>query len=264
MPTLGRFGARTVALALPLLAACASTANRAASVSSEPKGRVEDNTVQIITPRVVRDDKYVEAAFRVKKDSYVAVFALDYDGRARVLFPASPDDSGRARANTEYQLPKFFAGLGAARFAMYRGGQSGAALAQSGGLIYAVASERPLQLRRLSNESGQWNEPLIEHLTWSVTYKGVASAVGRALVPDGQDFDTSVSGFNGAVRHQRGLASLTPRGCDSGSSSPSGRSGTNGLTYTTVYVNGIQYTRLTSTNECGGSSVRWLPDAPGR
>jgi hypothetical protein len=264
MPTLGRLGASAFALALPLVGACASTGSRAASTTNGPSGGVEENILEILTPRVLRDDQYVEAAFRVKKDAYVVVFALDNDGRARMLFPASPDDSSRARANTVYPLPKFFAGLGAARFAMYGGSQRGAALAQSGGLIYAVASKQPLQLRRLSNESGEWNEPLIEHLTWSVTYKGVASAVGRALVPDGQDFDTSVSGFSGAVRNPRGLASLTPRGCDSGSSSPSGRSGTSGLTYTTVYVNGVQYMRLTSTNECGGSSVRWLPDVPGR
>lgn len=265
MPTLGRLAAYVVALGFPLMAACASTRGRAASPRDGSERSVEGLAVQIITPRVLRADRTVEASFRVNKDAYVAVFALDYDGRARMLFPASPIDSGLARADTVYQLPRFFAGQGTARFATYPGSANGAPLAQSGGLIYTVASDRPLQLRRLANTSGEWNELLLERLTWNVGYKGVASAVGGAVTSAKQDFQTSVSKFTaGPLNPAYGLASLMPRGCDAGASSPSGKTAPSAQTVTHVYVDGVQYARLTRTTECGGSTVTWLPSVPGR
>ena len=265
MPTRGRLGAYVFALAFPVMAACSSTRGRAASPRDASEPRVESRAVEITTPRVLRADRLVEASFRVDKDAYVVVFALDYDGRARVLFPASPGDSGLARADTVYQLPRFFAGQGTARFAMYPGSTNGAPLAQSGGLIYTVASDRPLHLQRLANNSGEWNELLLERLTWNVSYKGVASAVGGALTSSRQDFRTSLSKFTaGPLNPAYGLASMTPRGCDAGASSPSGKSAATAQTVTHVYVNGVQYARLTRTTECGGSTVTWLPNVPGR
>ena len=219
--------------------------------------------MQIITPRILREDRAVEAALRVSRAAYVAVFALDYDGRARMLFPASPADTGLVHPDTVYQLPRFFAGLGTARFAVNGGSANGAPLAQSGGLIYTVTSDRPLQLRRLAKDAGEWNELLLERLTWNVSYKGVASNVAQALTTARQDFHTGVSKFTaGPLNPAHGLGSVAARGCDA--ASPSGRLPANAQTAIHVYVDGVQYTRLTRTTECGGSTVTWLPTAPGR
>jgi hypothetical protein len=282
MSTIWQSGGRAPLLALPFLAACASAAGTANRVRYGPEDlarvrdsievaaleRSEEPRVQIITPSILGADRFVESAIRVNRDAYVGVFAIDYDGRARVLFPELPSESGLVKAGGRLTLPKFFAGFGTARFALNPGSRYGLLQpmygGRSGGLIYAIASDRPLQFQRLANDDDDWDEYEIERQTWNVSYNGVAYALGRVLSLTGQDFDTDFSGFTQTVRHPGYVfASFTPTACSQNALAVQEAEGRSAV-YTNIRyeeIDGIQYARLSPVIPCGSGS-RPVPFRP--
>ena len=276
MPRLVRVHARFLALALPLLGGCATAgspihgssqygellhlrdslvqlveAQRSEAASRPPR-------IRIITPSILGASRFVESAFRVDEDAYVAVVAVDYDGFAHVVFPASPTESGFVRANTLYALPKFHAGFGVERLANVPGrwSRTGSALASTtAGLIFAVASDRPLQLQRLATDDGEWDEYTIEQMLWGVSYNSASYALGRTLSLTGQDFETDFSGFTDSRgRPSYMFASLEAPICQP-EDRPLYEQYYEPLPYagiTNVLIGGVQYAQIAVADGCGG------------
>lgn len=283
MPRFARVGSHILGLAIPLLAGCASAGVSPARARYRPEDfqrlrdsveavaaeRASEPRVRIITPALLGADRFVESAFRVSEDAYVVIVAVDYDGFARVVFPESPSETGFVKANTLYKLPTFFAGFGSravvsyagSMFARPRGGGGG-----SSGLIFAVASERPLQLQRLATNDGDWNEWAIEDLLWGRSYNSGAYALGRVLALTGQEFDTDFAGFTqGQGRPAYMFASLSDP-CH-----PDARSVYEqyyqpvpqyGIAY--VEIDGIQYARIAVDHGCGSYTHQLVPVGPVR
>ena len=283
MPRFARAGIRSVGLLITLAAGCVSAGGPASPVRYRPEDffrlrdsaaaaaaeRASEPRIRIITPTILGGDRFVESAFRVSDDAYVMVVAVDYDGRAHVVFPESPNSSELARMNTLYQLPKFFAGFGTERLALSPGSRYGMfhpSLGRTSGLIFAVASDRPLQLQRLATDDGEWNEFAIERLLWNRSFNSAGYALGRVLTLTGQEFDTDYSGFIQGLRNPGfRFASLTPSACDAAYfSAPQG----NGQPWyagdvTYVEIEGILYARLTRPSACpDGSSSRLVLIGP--
>ena len=283
MPRFARAGFRSVGLLMTLAAGCVSAGGPPSSVRYRPEDflRVRDSAeaaaaeraseprVRIITPTILGADRFVESAFRVNADAYVMVVAVDYDGRAHVVFPESPNASELARANTLYQLPKFFAGFGTERLALYpasRYGMFHPSLGQSSGLIFAVASDRPLQLQRLATDDGEWNDFAIERLLWNRSYNGAGHALGRVLTLTGQDFDTDYSGFTQGLRNPGYMfASFASPMCGAYARTASDWNDRPWFAASIAYVeiDGILYARLTRPYECrNGANYELVPLGP--
>ncbi len=283
MPRCARVGARILGLAVPLVAGCVSAGVTSSRVQYQPEdfARLRDSVeavaaqrageprVHIITPAILGARRFVESAFRVNEDAYVVVVAVDYDGFARVVFPESPTQSGFARANVVYQLPEFFAGFGAQRFSSFAGSHFSAlspSFGRTSGLIFAVASERPLQLQRLATDDGAWDEYAIERLLWARSFNSGAYALGNALSLTGQRFDTEFSGFTqGHGRPSYMFAQLNSRACDAASRSLYDEyyqpAETRSITY--VAIGGIKFARIETFDACSGqTSYQLLPMGP--
>jgi len=156
----------------------------------------------LVPPAVFASPRYVEASFRVTDDAYVMVVAVDLDRRVRVLYPESSDESGFAARRDQHRLTRFFAGFGG-RSAGYSGVDARYDLSQrispfgGGGVLLAIASDRPLQLERLQDADGDWDEHQLSQLVFEQSLAGAAQAIGRALVLTGQEFHTDYTTFTG-------------------------------------------------------------------
>ena len=110
-------------------------------------------------------NRSLHAYFRTEQQAYVMVGHLGGDGRIRVLYPESPDESGFIRGKKSYQtvstsahydaIPSLFSytvsqyrGLGA-RFDSYDG--------RGHGYVFLIASRRPLRYNLLYDYAG-WAE----------------------------------------------------------------------------------------------------------
>ncbi|MFL5618376.1 MAG: DUF4384 domain-containing protein, partial [Gemmatimonadaceae bacterium] len=269
MPRFTRVGSGILGLAMPLVVGCVSSgvspgharyrsddfARLLDSAQAAAPERAGKPRVHIITPGSLAASGWVESAFRVSEDAYVTLVAVDYDGRARVIFPEAPSESGFARANTLYRLPRFFAGFGTQRLASFAGSRyrmSGSSFGRTSGLIFAIASDRPLQLQRIATDDGEWDTYAIERILWGRSYSGGGYALGKALALTGQEFNTEFSGFTLGTSHPGYMfASVDSPICDGGSwsffdqlYSPE----VSGISY--VDIDGVRYARFAVINGC--------------
>lgn len=168
-----------------------------ADMASAPRIRL------VVPPAMYASTRFVEASFRVTEDAYVMVVAVDLDRRVRVLYPESPDESGFAAMRDQHRLTRFFAGFGGpsagySRFdARYDINQRISPFG-GGGVLLAIASDRPLQLERLQDDGGDWDEHLLAQLVFDQSLAGAAQTVGRAVVLTGQEFNTDYTTFTGS------------------------------------------------------------------
>ncbi|MEO7714177.1 MAG: hypothetical protein ABIV10_14770 [Gemmatimonadaceae bacterium] len=230
--------------------------------SLKPDEVVAAPRIRLVIPSAtLAASQYVNAAFHLSADAYVLIVGVDQDRRVRVLYPESPQQSGFAAYKSVHRLPSFFAGFGqsrqASRFdAMY----SSQRISPIGGtgLLLAVASDRPLQLDRVLDESGEWDEQALQRLVYDESLPGAAHALGRAMVLTGQDYNVDYSTFGGS-RVLNGYGTLASRGFDEcgygngfdfgtyASASPTRLVG--------VFVrNGVRVARYATGGSCGGAS----------
>jgi hypothetical protein len=131
----------------------------------------------------------VRANFHLDRDAYVVMGHIDADGNVRIVYPASPGDSGFVRAKEAYHTDEFFAGFNAE----YRARERDRALvrgpmrdmdAYDGGLgyLFLIASSHPLQMDSLAT-NGKWN-----------TYELDGDDYMRDPLPDVKDLATKVAG----------------------------------------------------------------------
>ena len=216
----------------------AASALEADEVASAPRIRL------YVPPVGFRLDRYVETSFHLSGDAYVLVVAVDLDRRVRVLYPELPDGSGFAAQRESNRLPRFFAGFGTANVYGSRAYFSRYDITQrispfgGGGVILAVASDRPLQFERLVGPDGYWDENELSQLVFDQTMPGAAYALGRSVVLTGQEYNVDYTTFTGD-RSFAGYALAAYRlgdGCDLSS----------GLTRTSSYVYGWNGVRTPS------------------
>jgi hypothetical protein len=230
-----------------------SLAAAEASVSVAPM-------VRIVTAPSLGADRFVEPTLQLSADAYAAVIAVDYDGRAHVIFPERSSASTLVRRDDARPVGRFFAGFGSERPTAFAGSRYGLlhrALASTIGRIFAVASDRPLRLDALASASGEWSEPAIEELLRGLDANGAARALGEAVTAADQDFDTDVASFTesaaplGARFASFGAAGCTADAVASGAASVPRRA----VRY--VEMDGVQYARLVETPGCAsGTSAR--------
>jgi hypothetical protein len=272
MPRFARAGSCIVGFAIPLVVACTSAGVSPGWVRYEPgqfaqlqdslkraaQERASEPRIRIITPSILGLNRFVESSFRVSEDAYVAVVAVDYDGWAHVVYPESPGASGLVEANTLYRLPTFFAGFGSQRLVSFAGGRPRASSPQrTSGLIFAVASDRPLQLQRLATNDGDWDVFAIERLLWGRSFNDGAFALGRTLTLTGQDFDIDFSGFTqGTGRPSYMFASLDAGACYADMPSLYAPLYSTDVRTVIAYVeiDGIQYVRMAFADACSGNT----------
>lgn len=211
---------RRSSLALLALAGCASLQTAPPPSADAPSARVarvldslssaDDDALAaaprirlVVPPAIYYATRYVDASFRVTDDAYTMVLAVDLDRRVHVVYPETPDESGFASKAGPTRLTRFFAGFGgpiAGGYSVYdaRYGMS-ERLSRfgAGGVLIAVASDRPLQFDRLVGADGDWDEGRLEALVFEQTLPGAAQSLGRALVLTGQEFSTDYSTFGG-------------------------------------------------------------------
>ncbi|MCY7380085.1 MAG: hypothetical protein LH467_12215 [Gemmatimonadaceae bacterium] len=231
--------------------------------SLKPDEVVAAPRIRLVIPSAtLATSQYVNAAFHLSADAYVLVVAVDQDRRVRVLYPESPEQSGFAAQRTVHRLPSFFAGFGlarpASRFDEINATQRISPIVGVG-VMLAVASDRPLQLDRVLDEAGEWDEQSLQRLVYDQSLAGAAHALGGAMVLTGQDYNVDYSTFGGS-RVLNGYGTLASRGfnaCGYGygfdsfgtyaSASPTRLVG--------VYVrNGVRIARYASSGSCGDVS----------
>ena len=232
--------------------------------SLKPDEVVAAPRVRLVIPSAtLATSQYVNAAFHLSADAYVLVVAVDQDRRLRVLFPESPQQSGFAAQKSVHRLPSFFAGFGhagqASRIdAMYSSQLISPVVGV--GLLLAVASDRPLQLDRLLDESGEWDERTLQSLVYDQSLAGAAHALGRATVLTGQEYNVDYSTLGGS-RMLNGYATLASRGFDA-CGYGSGFDGFGAYVPTAsstrlvgVFVrDGVRVARYSTGGSCGGAS----------
>lgn len=105
----------------------------------------------------------VRANFHLDRDAYVVVGHIDADGEVRIVYPASPDDSGFVRADKAHHTDDFFAGFNAEYRARARDradvhGPWRDPNSYDGGLgyVFLIASAHPLNTDSLATK-GKWN-----------------------------------------------------------------------------------------------------------
>jgi len=265
------------AFALPLLAGCVSMGTPSPQVTTygpEAFERIRDSVygtpardasareaprVTIITPATMDASRYVDASVRVSDDAYVAVLAVDNDGRVRMLYPESPSEAGLVSAAKAQPLRRFFSGFGTLGLSrLGTASYSAQALSQRanrGGVIIAVASREPLQLARIADGNGDWDEDALEQLVLEKSVSSAAYALGNTLSLTGQQFDTDYSGFVESSR----LASFAyaPYGTNPCSSDQSGTL----VDYAprasfSTGSDGTRYITMTSGDPCFGFTQR--------
>ncbi|HUQ46125.1 MAG TPA: hypothetical protein VM033_05705 [Gemmatimonadaceae bacterium] len=241
-------------------------------VASAPRIRL------VVPPVSYAGSQYVEASFQLSADAYVLVVAVDLDRRIRVLYPETPEESGFAARSSPHRLTRFFAGFSRSnRSSGYdaRYGMTGRiSPVGGGGVLLAVASDRPLQLERLTGVGGDWDEPTLMQLIFDESLSGAAHAVGRAVVLTGQDFNTDYSTFSGrrSLTAYRSFASSSFGGCGDGygyeyadvsgfgtSSYPNGYAGQAPRLIGLYQRNGQTFARYASGGGCGGVSYYDVP-----
>lgn len=147
--------------------------------------------VRLYVPTYGLASSRLDSYLRLDEPGYALVVAVDYDRRVRVLYPDTPAEAGWVATTDRLRLPEIFRGFGApvrdARFSFMRAG-----------VIYAVASDRPLQLERLRDEDGEWNEEALVHVLDVSSVATGAYRLARAVTLTGQEYSTDYSGFNGS------------------------------------------------------------------
>ncbi|HEY2067756.1 MAG TPA: hypothetical protein VGG84_17520, partial [Gemmatimonadaceae bacterium] len=208
---------RVMVALVVVLPGCATVAPRAES-PAERYLRVRDS-VEALTAMQSADEapeirlfvrpnyglqptSYVDVDFRTEDDSYAFVLAVDYDNRVRVLYPETPAAMGLVSSRQRPEMRPFFAGFGGLpqnpRYRFLRGG-----------VIVALASARPLQLQRLADSRGGWDEGAILRLLDRSNVLQGAEELGRALTLLDQDYSYDYSTFKTPAMH---AASLVSRG----------------------------------------------------
>jgi hypothetical protein len=176
-------------------------------VVSAPRIRI------VIPPATYASTRYVDASFHVSEDAYVLVVAVDLDGQLRVVYPEAPDQTGFAARSRPMRLTRFFAGFGGPRAGTWSRYEAQYAITQrispfgGGGVLLAIASDRPLQYERLIGADGDWDEQQLAQIVFDQSLPGAAHALGRALVLTGQEYNTDYTTFAGR-RFLGGYASL--------------------------------------------------------
>jgi hypothetical protein len=223
---------RTLLLVVPFLAGCASAGSPPGTYTPADRFLAVQDSIGSGT-RVDRGDaphirvavmpstssEFVDAAFHVSETAYAFVAVVDLDRRIRVLYPESPADAGLASSGERHPLNRFFAGfgntsLGSAsryRLASYTTAFRRITPFEGGGVIIAIASERPLQLDRLATRSGDWDEDALEEYLFNTTAATGAYALGRALTVSGQEFTSDIESI--ARPRSQFAASSFGRGC---------------------------------------------------
>ncbi|HEV7992623.1 MAG TPA: hypothetical protein VGP25_12415 [Gemmatimonadaceae bacterium] len=231
---------------------------------AEQAGQREEPRVRIIAPPTLGIDRYVDATVRVSQDAYVLVVAADLDGRIRVIYPESPDESGFVSASAPHKLSKFFAGFGA--LGSSRFGRSAFSVqpvsryAQRGALV-AIASERPLQLAKITDANGDWDEAALERLVYGRSPQSAGYALGSELSLAGQGFDTDFSGLT--LWGTPSLYSLASVGSALCESELTGALYYDGPRPTTFFVqDGTRYAVITTGDACGGYQTHTVPAGP--
>ena len=147
---------------------------------------------------VAKSSGYLQPAFRLTDDAYVLIAVVDRDRRVDVLYPESPTPPGVAAKRGATQLERFFGGFG---------GRSGTSTARDeerlsrfglGGVLLAIASDRPLQLQRLADANGDWDLPKVEQLVFDHNVASAAYYVAEAIALDGQDYTTDYLIYDGS------------------------------------------------------------------
>ena len=235
-----------------------------AAARSEEEAGGRDARVKIIAPSMIGVDHYVDASVRVTQDAYVIVVASDLDGRFRVVFPESPEQSGFVSAAVPRRMSKFFAGFGT--FGSARFGRSAFSVQPVSrftprGVMVAIASDRPLQFERLTDRNGDWDEVKLEQLAHARGATAIGYALGSQLTLAGQTVDADYSGFTRfASLPQYSLANLGSNLCESDA--------TNALYFdpppATRYFerNGVMYAVIYSGDACSGYEQRIVPVNP--
>ncbi|MEO8563843.1 MAG: hypothetical protein ABI601_17320 [bacterium] len=220
--------------------------------------------VRIIAPSMIGADAFVNASVRVNEDAYVLVVASDLDGRFRVVFPDSPDESGFVSAVVPRKVTKFFAGFGV--FGSARYGRSAFSVQPVSrftprGVMVAIASDRPLQFERLVDRNGDWDDFKLEQLAYGRGTTGIGYVVGSQVALAGQEFDADYSGFSQfASPAHYGTASLGSGLCES--------EFTNAMYFdpppATRYFerDGVVYQVITTGDACSGYQTITLPVNP--
>jgi hypothetical protein len=157
--------------------------------------------------------RYVDASFQVPEGAFVMVVAVDLDRRIRVVFPEKPDQSGFVARNNSTHMTRFFTGFGYARnFGRYSSFYSVSqpiTRYSGGGVLLAIASDKPLQFDRLIDSDGEWNEKLLERVVFDVSARTAARALGKAVTIAGQEFGLDYSSFRG---FNSGISSFASNG----------------------------------------------------
>jgi hypothetical protein len=184
-------------------------------VVSAPRIRI------VIPPATYASTRFVDASFHVSEDAYVFVVAVDLDGQLRVVYPEAPDQTGFAARSTPMRLTRFFGGFGGPRTGAWSRYEARYSPMQrispfgGGGVLLAIASDRPLQYDRLIGGDGDWDEQQLAQIVFDQSLPGAAHALGRALVLTGQEYNTDYTTFAGrrSLGGYTTLASSSYDGC---------------------------------------------------
>jgi hypothetical protein len=209
---------------------------------------------------------YVDAGFQVSEDAYVMIVAVDLDRRVRVVFPEAPDESGYVTAHSSKRITRFFAGFGpiSRRYANFSLATQPITRNGGGGILLAIASNRPLQLGGLADGEGDFNEESIARLVFNASAPSAAYSLGRAVTRSGQQFNTDYSSFGGGLGGHGTFASnsfsecggLAGFGYDGFADSYSNGSLANGDAPFVIYFrsNGVLYAQYLNGGRCGRAS----------
>ena len=293
MPRALGWVSRKAVVGVVVLAGCASVP-RAPSSRSESAGAVYARMLDSIelarslksdevaaAPRIrlvipsatFAASQYVNASFHLSGDAYVLVVAVDQDRRMRVLYPESPQQSGFAAHQRVHRLASFFPGFGHTRQASRHDAiYASQRISPMGGvgLLLAVASDRPLQLERVLDETGEWDEQALQSVVFDQSLAGAAHALGRAIVLTGQDYNVDYATLSGSrvLDSHTSFASRGVDACGFGYAFDSFGAYTPGASPTRlvgVFVrNGVRVARYTSGGSCGDGSYYDVVVGPAR
>ena len=139
---------------------------------------------------------YFEGRYTVSEHAYVLVVAVDLDRQLRVLYPASPRDSGFVARDTPQRLAPLYPRLGAnvqrvARLSADAGGPKSltAEFGTSGGII-VIASREPLDFGPLTAPDGSWNAITLRETVMNTSVSGARQALGESVTGPTQSFSS--------------------------------------------------------------------------
>lgn len=233
--------------------------------------RGEAPRVRIIPPSVQAANT-VNAIIEVSRDAYVLVVATDLDGEVRVVFPELPGQTGFLKGSARYNLPQFFGGFGPTGLAQY--GRSAFSVEPVNryaalGSIVAIASDQPLQLARIVNRDGNWDQAALERLVYGRSPSMAGYSLGTELTLADNGFDTAFSGFSQSIASSLSAnAAVGASLCESGfANSRSANNPLNAMYYdgprTSFFEsNGTRYATTVLGNPCTGFQTRTVPVGP--